>query len=194
MLEEKQKLILSVVVVLVLLVGFGGGIYLKLKERAPLVAEMDRLEASIRLYDQKIAQIGTLTEKIAALQEEVARYEVIMPDSEELDKMADTVDEFRKKSGVEIKDFRKVISPVVAREQAGKAYEQVTYNMKLTGDFFQFVTFINLLENHERFIRVDSFRVSPSRAEDTSLMDVDLQISTFTSRMSQVKTSAGATI
>lgn len=194
MLGEKQKLIISIFVVLLLLAGFGGGIYLKIKERGPLVGEIDRLEKTIRVHEQKIAQIEPLTEKIVALQDEIARYEVIIPDSEELDKMTDTVEEFRKTSGVEINDFRKVTRPLVAREEMGKAYRRVTYSMKLVGDFFEFVSFINLLENHERFIRVDSFRVLPGRGEDTSLMEIDLQISTFTTRPLQVKTPAGGSL
>lgn len=189
---EKQKLIVSIFVVLLLLGGFGVGIYLKIKEKGPLDTKIERLRKTIAIHDQKIAEIEPLTEKIAALQDELARYEIIIPDSEELDKMAETVDEFRKKSGVEINDFRKTSRPTTAREEMGKAYKRVTYNIKLVGKFYDFVTFVNLLESHERFIRVDSFRMSPARGEDTSLMDIDLQISTFTSRLLQVKIPAGA--
>lgn len=191
---EKQKLIVSIFVVLLLLGGFGLGIYLKIKEKGPLDANIDTLRKTIAIHNQKIAEIEPLTEKIAALQDELARYEIIIPDSEELDKMAETVDEFRKTSGVEINDFRKTSRPTTAREEMGKAYRRVTYDIKLVGKFYDFVTFVNLLESHERFIRVDSFRMSPARGEDTSLMDIDLQISTFTSRLLQVKIPAGASL
>jgi Tfp pilus assembly protein PilO len=192
--EEKQKLAVSVLVVLLLLGIMGGVIYLKIKQKGPLDADIERLRQTIKIHEQKIAQIGPLTERIAALQDEIARYEVIIPDEEELDKMADTVEEFRKKSGVEINDFRNVTRPFTARQEMGQAYRRVSYNIKLTADFFEFATFVNLLENHERFIRVDSFRVSPARGEDTSLMDIDLQISTFTSRSPEAKIPAGASL
>ncbi|KPJ63176.1 MAG: hypothetical protein AMS15_01415 [Planctomycetes bacterium DG_23] len=192
--EEKQKLAISVLVVILLLAGLGGGIYLKIKQRVPLDTEIENLQRTIKIHEGKIAQIGPLTDRIAALQDEIARYEIIIPDSEELDKMADTVDEFRKKSGVEINDFRKISIPITRPEEAARAYRRVTYHMKLKSDFFQFAIFVNLLENHERFIQVDSFRVSPGRGEDILQMDIDLQISTFTSRMVQVKPPAGASL
>jgi Tfp pilus assembly protein PilO len=179
---KNEKLILLVVLIAsaVVALGSGAGVYM-------LERKSGELEAENAALDSRVAQARTKINKLAAMraqrEEAQTRLEVgerILPSQEEIENLVDNLSEFARESGVVITKAAPVRQGAYGGARGvAKRFEEADFNLKLTGDFFQFVEFLNQLENYKRFIRVDGFAAKGGRTEEEGL-DVDLNFATFT--------------
>ena len=176
--NEMKKTVISAVAVLLAVVVACGWIYMGWADCKKAETVLAQKKAHVITLREKINRIPKLREEKNKLQEELAEYETILPNDQELDKIFDTLSDFTRDSGVNILEFRPEAEMVNGPEQASSSYRKVTYSLKLAGDFFQVTKFVNLLENYKRFVRVDSFDMGKTKL-DAPLGDTSLQISTF---------------
>lgn len=175
--SEKKKTIISAAAILVTLVCSSLWCYMgvgKLKKSQATVNQKSAELASVR---EKIAAIPNLRQERQQLQTELTEYEDILPNDRELNKMFDTLSDFEKQSGLVIKEFKPEREARDNGQAPANSYKQVSYKLQLAGSYFQLVKFVNLLENYQRFVRVDAFDIS--RKPDAKVNGASLQISTF---------------
>lgn len=176
--SEGRKTLISVLVVIVLLAGLITWLALGMKQASKL--DMSVTEKNSKLTDllEKIAAVPALRQEQQKLAGELKEYETILPNDRELNKIFDTLSEYEEKAGLEIRTFSPIREKTNTRNAPETSYKRVGYELDLTGDYFSFVKFLNLLENHNRFVQVDSFSVK-QKDENNPVNGVTMRVSTF---------------
>jgi len=179
--NKKDKILLLAVLIAsgVLALASGTGVYVLQKKAGELEVENTALQSRLAQAQTKLSRLPALR---AQREKEQARLEVaerILPSQEEIENLVDNLSEFADKSGVVIAKAAPVRQGAYGRGGVVKRFEEADFDLDLKGDYFQFVEFVNLLENYKRFIRVDSFTVTSGRSEQEPL-DIDLKFATFT--------------
>jgi Tfp pilus assembly protein PilO len=178
--EESQKFLLTVVVVLLIIGAIGGGLYWEWTTLGAARAELARKQQEEAKQHELIDKdIPRLKEELASKTEKVAEYEKTLHSAKEIEDMDETLNNYKVQAGVRLIERRPVQE---TGSEAAKAqqplYYKYSYRLALAADFFSWATFVNLLENHARFIRVDEFDAKPSTKEP-GILDVTMKISTF---------------
>ncbi len=174
-LNEKQKIIVSVAIFLVLLGGLLTLNYFKYKERKDLLAKMSSLEKEERAANAKIKQIPELRQKRTDLAAIVAQYANILPPEEHIqhEAFAEIIDGYSKDTQVVIQKVDAVIEeeePDDKKKKAKKKKEDQNfirhrYKVQLVGTFPNFRNFVNKIENHTRFLKIDEMNIRPLGVE-----------------------------
>jgi Tfp pilus assembly protein PilO len=120
--------------------------------------ERKKLDFAVR----EIAQTQAVEDKVILLRETVREYVRILPDDKEINAFVDQLAQFGKKSGVRVTklddgDARARVAR--GRGAAVAAFDRVVYKIGAEGDVEQLLEFLDMFENHERFVRIASFKV-----------------------------------
>lgn len=202
--NEKQKIIVSVAVFLVVLGGLLALNYLKYKDRKELVAKMSSLEKEERSANAKIKQIPELREKRSNLASVIEQYVKILPPEQHIhhEAFAEIIDGYSKETQVVIQKVESVVMEESDDEKDKKKKEDENfirhrYKVQLVGSFPNFRNFVNKIENHKRFLKVDEIMIRPlgadrnlssSNKNDAAILDmakvpfknIELVVSTYT--------------
>lgn len=175
--SEKQVMIISFVVLGVILL-LGGGViyYLQFEVLEAKNQELATAEKELNDAKAKVAQIEGIKKEIDKLRDQIKTKEVRIPDLTRLeyDEFANLLDELRKQAGVFVSTGRwiQVQKPQPVPGRPTRTYpptiHKVQYELSVSGGFFQLLKFVNLLEEHKRFINVDSFTIIPMQVLGTS--------------------------
>jgi len=152
-LSEKQLLLISIVIILLLMTGPLVFCYLDYSKIQDVKASNKVKNATLKSLETKISGIGELKDEKAVLVEEIEDYEQILPTAEQLEELMMDVDVLSGKSNVKIKSYS--FGGISKQEQ----YDRIAYNISLTGLYFDVATFIYKLERFPRFIEVSSFSI-----------------------------------
>lgn len=179
--NKKEKIVLLMVIIGagVIALAAGTGVYLLQKKASELEADNGLLHTRVAQAQTKLAKLPVMRAQRESAQGRLEVAERIMPSLEEIENLVDNLSEFAEKSGIVIAKAAPVLQGVYARGGVVKRFEEANFDLDLVGDYFQFVEFLNLLENYKRFIRVDSFALKAGRSEEEPL-DIDLKFGTFT--------------
>lgn len=177
--EKKQLFILAAIcgVFFCLEMVVGWNLSSKNSETRKTLEVLEAKEASALLKRERIPD---LVRELKDLEEIVEEYTEILPREDEVlrDVFVDTITQLCKESGlvvtgaepvaVEQNDTpRRGVKPQV--KVVSKPFERHKYRFELVGEFSQFHRFVNLVENHTRFLRVDAFDLFPiDRSDDLS--------------------------
>lgn len=172
-LNEKQKIIAVAAFFLAALGGAGALVFFKYRERSSLLGEIDGLEAKKVTANESIQKIPHLLEKKAELVDSVDKYVEILPPEEHVqhESFVEIVDAYRQDTQILIQKADPVkVNDDPKRKGAGERERFIRhrYRFSLLGTVPDFIEFLNKLENHPRFLKVDSFRIQPSRSRDGS--------------------------
>lgn len=161
-LNDKQKILAIAGGGLAICLAAGAGIWwangLVEQEQAQIAKKSEEIDAA----QAKIAKIPSLVRSVIILRENVDAYTRILPDQSEVNNFLRTTNQFAFQSGVILNDFLKG-----STGKRGK-YNHYSYRMELQATVWQFLKFINLYENMDRFVRVVSFSIKsadPKEAE-----------------------------
>jgi len=194
-LEEHQKLILSIVAVLVIVGAIGVFFYLDSKNLSEANAELEAKQNEEKQLRQRIdSEIPDLKKRLAEKKLKVAGYEKSLPSAQEIEAMDETLNAYKLQAGVKLlerRPVREVTRPGLKAQLP--LYYKYSYQLSMLADFFAWGRFLVLLENHDRFIRVDEF-TAKVEDEETQLLNVTMKISTFSyAKVVQPTTAVGAT-
>ena len=164
--NEKQKVTVVAAVFGVLLVGIGVLNYFKFRERGKWLAEIEKYNREEIGARDKIRQIPTLLEERAKLVDSIDTYTRILPLDSEVEKnnFVNIIDGYRKDTGIVIRRAQYV---EVKDEDAAKSNQNFVrhrYRFALTGTVPDFLSFMNKIENHPRFLKLDAIKIKPSGA------------------------------
>jgi Tfp pilus assembly protein PilO len=173
--EKKITIITIVCLVFILLAGGGAIYYLQFVKLVELEDRLKLVRKELNETRAKVAQIPKLKEEIKALEIEEKDKMRRIPslDRAEYDALANMLDEFRRRSGVNVARGAWVVpqkpQPVAGRpppRMVPPTVHKVQYEMTVSGGFYQLLRYVNLIEQQTRFINVESFSVS--KASDTA--------------------------
>jgi len=163
----------------------GGGVYwangLVEDETAAIAAKQGEIKAA----EAKIAKIPNAEREVIVLRENLSEYVRILPNGQELEEFINVIWEFERQSGVSIGMFK---PGAKSRQAKNSKFSSVVYQFELTATIWQTMRFMNLLENHERFIKVNALQLKSggkkrpgdqSRSGDEIVHDIKLTVETF---------------
>ena len=173
--EKKQLLIVTALCGLVFCGEFaiGWGLSKDNSEISESLFQLDQRQASAQ---DKIARIPEMQGKAHTLSQIVREYTAILPEKDEVlrDAFVDTITGLSRDAGLVIQGAepvdieKKTIRSSRRRSKTPTITEQKQdfirhkYRFELLGEFSQLHRFINSVENHPRFLRVDGIELLPS--------------------------------
>ena len=165
-LSEKQLLFVTVgvagVVAVVLAVL---GIFVFRKNLSQARAELVGIEEKLKTANEKALKKQELDEEIKKREEENEAFQKKLPTKNEVayEVFVDTLTNLSNEVNVVLKSASVTQGAGRGGAAAPSAtdFEPISYDLQLTGNFFDLVKFISLLEEYPRFIKVNSFTFRP---------------------------------
>jgi Tfp pilus assembly protein PilO len=118
--------------------------------------EVAGLRANIDSSRKLIEGTGALERDVIVLREVSEVMKKILPDTDDVNNLVRTFQKFSEESAVRISGLKK--KPNDARDKGD--FNKVAYTLSLEADAFQFLDFLDLIENHRRFMCVPNFHIT----------------------------------
>lgn len=184
--DETRKLVISIVVAILVVVGLGVLLYFGARSHKELKDEITTKEQQVAALDQKISRIEKLEKEKEMLAAGQQLAKEVLPDGEEVERLDQILTLLEQQAEVDVVDLRSrkpVVRAPTPRAKAAKLpYERYAYTLKGRGTFFAFAKFASLLESYKRFIQVDAFDIR-MKPEEFPISEFTMDISTFSYRM-----------
>ena len=133
-----------------------GGVY----HAQGLIDEIDQQVAqkkeAIAAAERKIAQIPELEKDVIILRENLDEYVKILPDTKELTAFVRMLQQFERQSGI----LGTGLIKRNVRPTKGSTFTPIQYTYEMTATLWQFLKFVNLIENYERFVSITDFSIA----------------------------------
>jgi Tfp pilus assembly protein PilO len=169
---EKQKIILVIAVFGLLIGGLVALNVLKFRQRSEILAKIEGLKEEEEKANDKIKRIPELREKRANLANIIDQYVEILPKEEVTshDAFVEIIDSYRKDTQIVIQRTEYIKPKGEVEDSKSKKQKENfirhKYRFKLVGTVPDFVRFINKIENHIRFLKIDSMTIKPLGSAD----------------------------
>ncbi|HEV3025997.1 MAG TPA: type 4a pilus biogenesis protein PilO [Planctomycetota bacterium] len=187
--NEKQFTIIWIVALSLILIAGGAAIYyLQFEVLEQKKQELTVVQGQVLDATKKKNAIPGLRSSIAELEKKEAELITHIPNltRAEYDGLAELLDDLRRKSGVSVSKASWVIpsraSALPGRPPQPPTVHKVQYDLSVTGNFYQLLRYVNLLEQNRRFMGVESFTVSKGPAAEgktTTLPKRELRITIY---------------
>ena len=170
-LTEKQKIALAVLAFALLVGGLVVVNVMKFRQRSELLAKIDSLKEEESKANKKIKEIPALREKRQNLATIIDQYAEILPKEEHTqhDAFVEIIDSYRRDTQIVIQRTEYLRPRVDTDEGKKKSRENFIrhrYRFKLVGTVPDFLRFINKIENHTRFLKIDTISIRPLGSAD----------------------------
>ena len=174
---EKQRLVVVLVALLILLVAFGLLIWRDRGRYKQAREEISSLNDRIAAHESKLAKRPELEVQRVEMERRHIRAKRELPDGPEPEEFLKMLHETKREANVQMPSAR----PERATRQAKKAQkvESTQWSLQITGSFFNLVTFINHLERQTRFVRIEGFSITAGTGAESNLKLMALGLSTF---------------
>ncbi len=174
--SEKQKIILTILAFGLVAGGLVGLNVMKFRYRSELLAKIDGLKEEEEKANAKIKRIPELREKRANLANIIDQYAEILPKEEHTqhDAFVEIIDSYRRDTQIVIQktEYLKPKVEVDEKKKQKDNFIRHRYKFKLVGTVPDFLRFINKIENHIRFLKIDAISIRPlGSAEETNEFD-----------------------
>jgi Tfp pilus assembly protein PilO len=118
-----------------------------------------------------LAKTASVEDSVLVLRETVKEYVKILPDDKEINSFVEQLTQFAAQSGVRVTKLDD--ADAKARGARGKkgpvaAFDKVVYRLSFDGFAEQTLRFMDLFENHERFVRIASLKIEAERESSTA--------------------------
>jgi Tfp pilus assembly protein PilO len=118
--------------------------------------EVAGIRSNIESSRKLIEGTGALEREVIVLRELSEVMKKILPDTDDVNNLVRTFQKFSEESGVRISGLKK--RPNDPRDKGD--FTKVAYTLSLDADAFQFLDFLDLTENHRRFMCVPTFHIT----------------------------------
>jgi len=136
--------------------GIGYMIYEQFGKIDAARAEVAGLRTNIDSSRKLIEGTGTLEREVIVLRELSEVMKKILPDTDDVNNLVRTFQKFSEDSGVRISGLKKKANSTKDKGD----FNKVAYTLSLDADAFQFLDFLDLIENHRRFMCVPVFHIA----------------------------------
>lgn len=141
--------------------------------------KIQEIKKQMEVAQAEASLIAKREQDVIVYREIVARDAAILPDVDNVNKLADTIDGYVKQSGVALKQVSDLsIHP------GGEAIKTMPIKLSISGTFDQYLKFLNLFENLDRIINVRGFSVQGGKAAQGSrekkvVHEIQLDLATY---------------
>ncbi|MEZ0227980.1 MAG: type 4a pilus biogenesis protein PilO [Planctomycetota bacterium] len=152
-----------------------------------ITKENNELEEQIKANKQYIERAPRLQAQLNELNANFRDYVKILPSAEiaTTEKLYRTVQAYADAAQITVSELSE--RGAGGKKGGGKLgeFEEVSVNFRIDADFETFVRFINLLERHEQFMKVNAFQVTPASlvrlVDGKEIIDlaVTIEVSTY---------------
>ncbi len=139
--------------------GLGAAIWTKCRAIDADRAEIATLRSTIESSRKQIEGTPALEREVIVLRELNEVMKAVLPDTEDVNNLVRTLQRFSEDSHVKISGLKKKPDDTKNRSD----FDKVGYTLSLEGDAFQLLDFLNMIENHKRFMRVPTFRIQAAQ-------------------------------
>ena len=166
-----MRLVVTALIFIGVLGGLGALNYGKLRTRFDLLDQLDQYREEERLANDKMRRIPELREQRSKLINIIDQYAEILPREQHVqhDAFVEIIDGYRQDTKILIQKAE-YIRPKKAKDKnpVKENFVRHRYKFKLLGTVPDFIEFVNKIENHTRFLKVDALSIRPvgSTAED----------------------------
>ena len=161
---EKQLTLMTIVVSVIITGLFAGLIYKDLTRIDEERSEIESQQAKIAAAEAEIQRMPGRETDVIVFREIVQRDAAILPDETEINKFINIIGEFEKDSGVVVTQVTGLSAR--SREKSKAAINKIPLKISLRGSIDQFLKFINLFENYDRFVIIRSFQIARGSTAD----------------------------
>lgn len=189
---NKDTKTLAITIVVFLAGALAEGYYINevMTEIEVKQAEITTLQGEISGLQEKVKKIEPLTRELTSLKANFAQYVRILPspDVASQERLMELIQEKSDRTGFKVTQFvikREPTTAAAASRKKKGGFQEIDLTLTSEGTFDQFLRFLNSLERHESFVRVNSFACSssdkPKIGPDgpTWPLTVALNVSTF---------------
>ena len=160
-LTRREKILLTVGLILVVLGGYYYFLHLPMEERQEdLEMELEALEQEYETGLEQIAEIPELEDRLEEMREE--REQVIDAGIKEPEEIVAVLNTFSRQTGININSFNR-----------GDAEAGHSFSLSIEGSYFPWLEFIRMVDNWDYRLETEQFSLSSDDGE------IDVQLSFF---------------
>lgn len=180
-LTEKQLLIITIAISVLLTGGLGFLIWSDLQSIKEEEGRIDDLQTQIQASEGEIALIPQREHRVIANREISDREVAFLPEASEIENFWNVLWRYAEESGVKISE----ITPnrITNRKKSKSSIQSMPQIMSLRGTIDEFLRFINSLENYDRIINVVEYSLKAGEHPDSDGQvrhTIKLALTTFT--------------
>lgn len=183
--REMRSAIIVFLVFLVIAGVFGYQAYTMSEEKTRLEGEIAGLDKQITDLKTKVARLDGLKEELRSIEENLANYIKILPSPEVAteERLLELVQEKRERA--QLAPSSMLTKPNKGKTAGKTGFREIEVTINATATFEQFLRFLNALERHETFLRVNSFsctvgtQTEEEEAAEIYPLTIQLNLSTF---------------
>jgi len=180
-LSEKQLLILTIGITVLLCGGLGWLIYSDLQAIEDEEATISELESQIAAAEVEIAKIDGREHRVIANREMANKEVEFLPAQDDIETFWEVLEKYAEESGIRIS----AIAPTGKQEKVKGPIQSVSQLLMVRGTADEFLRFMNLVENHDRIINVTEYSITsgeePDHEDPTKVRhSIKLALTTFT--------------
>jgi len=154
---QKKQLIAILGSASVICLMAAGGVYHAQGQIEELARVTDEKQQAIVAAETKIAQIPNLEKDVIILRENLDEYVKILPDTKELIAFVRMLHQFERQSGIV---GTGLIQKASRADKSKNSFAAIEYTYEMTATLWQFLKFVNLIENYERFVSITDFSLA----------------------------------
>lgn len=175
-LTEKQKMLAVGGAALGLCLIAGAGVLWANGLIDELEQTIEQKRGEIAAAEQKITKIPGTEKEVVILRENLGEYVKILPEDQGLEDFVKMLNQFEQSSGIQTINFQPS-RPARKDGKDGKVverFERIEYQYELTATLWQFMKFINSIENYERLVSITDYAITPVRAREAETREGDV--------------------
>lgn len=178
----KKNQIITVVIAVVILLGSVGLSYWIYDNYKLTREEEENFKSQISIAKVKRDKVPGLEDEVIKLRENVKEYVKILPDNNEVNEFVKKLSDFAGQSNVDLVSLKD--DNQSNRRRKKEVFDKESFRLKLSGNIFQFLKFISLIENYERFIKISEIALKAGEFDEDTLRsevihDVSMRVETF---------------
>lgn len=185
--KEMRSAAIVFLVFLVIAGIFGYQAYGLSEQKTTLENEIGGLKQEIDALKTKVAKLEDLKKELEEIKQNLDQYIKILPSPEVAteERLLELVQEKRERAQLDPESIDMKRSGGRGRDRAAKSgFLEIDVTVGATATFEQFLRFLNALERHETFLRVNQFtctlgQTQVEEEEETYPLTVTLNLSTF---------------
>ncbi len=170
---EKQKILAVGGIALGVCLVAGGGVYWASGLIEELELSIEQKQADIAACEQKIARIPATEKEVVILRENLVEYVKILPEEQALEDFVKMLYQFEQSSGIQTVNFQPG-RPARKNDKQVERFERIEYQYELTATLWQFLKFINSIENYERLVAITDYSIAQMKEREPVTRDGDL--------------------
>ena len=169
---EKQKMMAVGGVALGVCLVAAGGVYWASGLIEELEQTIAQKKTDIAACEQKIAKIPATEKEVVILRENLGEYVKILPEEQGLEDFVKMLYQFEQSSGIQTINFQPS-RPARKNDKQVERFERIEYQYELTATLWQFLKFINSIENYERLVAITDYSIGQLNEREPVMRDGD---------------------